>query len=233
MFRIFALCLGLLTAAPAAADFVLNNLRYTLYHELGHAVIDQLAVPVFGPEEDAADSFGLTLANRLHTEEEMRDIIRDMTTLARQESSEELFDPWGEYMPGPQRLSRAICLWFGLNPDARGDLARALGMPEANRSGCADYGRSIDAAWSGVFRQLAPKQDAEPARMSLRPARRGKMLRLLGDDIERVNDFLTLPRTVPVRQVDCGEDNAFYYQIDERIDFCAEMIDALRARKPG
>ena len=232
MLRFMTLCLGLLSAAPASADFVLNNLRFTLYHEVGHAVIDQLALPVYGPQENAADSFGLVLADRLHDEPEMQALIRDMTSLARQEAGEELFDPWGEYMPGPQRLSRAICLWFGLNPDIRGPGARALGMPEARRRECAAYGRSIQAAWSGVLRDLAPKSETAEVSSGLRPARRGKMLRLLKRDIERVNGVLALPRSVPVRQVDCGEDNAFYFQVDERIEFCAEMIDALRARKP-
>lgn len=233
MLRSLITCVGLLAAAPASADFVLNNLRFTLYHEVGHAVIDQLALPIFGPQENAADSFGLVLANRLHDEAEMQDIIVDMTTLARQEAEEELFDPWGEYMPGPQRLARAICLWFGLNPEERSDLARALGMPDANRRACATYGRAMEAAWAGVFRDLEPKPGVVTDRTSLRPARRGKMLRLLDQDIKRLNALIALPRTVPLRQVECGEDNAFYFQIDERIDFCAEMFDALRARKPG
>src|SRR5688500_14135049 len=55
-------------AAPAAARqmtaeerqeadlFVLGNTVFILYHELGHALIDLLNLPVLGREEDAADN---------------------------------------------------------------------------------------------------------------------------------------------------------------------------------
>ena len=36
--------------------FVLGNTVFILYHELGHALIDQLGLPVLGREEDAADN---------------------------------------------------------------------------------------------------------------------------------------------------------------------------------
>ncbi|HYI71139.1 MAG TPA: DUF4344 domain-containing metallopeptidase, partial [Skermanella sp.] len=36
--------------------FVLGNTVFILYHELGHALIDQLGLPVLGHEEDAADN---------------------------------------------------------------------------------------------------------------------------------------------------------------------------------
>ncbi|SDZ42516.1 Putative metallopeptidase [Jannaschia faecimaris] len=233
MIRLLALCFVVVLLAPAArADFVISNLRFTLYHELGHAVIDQLALPVFGPQENAADSFGLVLADRMHSESELARIITDMTALARLEAEEELFDPWDEYMPGAQRLARAICLYYGLNAEARLETARGLGMPTGSKRGCAEDARATKAAWISVLRRLTPSEGAAPVQ-SLRAAQRGKALRLLAKDIARINATLVLPRAIPVVQVDCGEDNAFYFDIDERIEFCSEMIDALRARSPG
>jgi hypothetical protein len=35
--------------------FILGNTVFTLHHELGHALIDQLDLPVLGREEDAVD----------------------------------------------------------------------------------------------------------------------------------------------------------------------------------
>ena len=75
---------------------------------------------------------------------------------------------------------------------------------------------------------LAPPSGAIPP-ISLIPARRGKILRLLAKDIDRINAVLVLPRPIQVIQVDCGEDNAFYFDIDERIELCSEMFDALHA----
>ena len=216
----------LVLAVPARADFVLSNLRMTLYHELGHAVIDQMNVPMFGPEENAADSFALVLANRLHSEAEMAVLIRDMTTLGRIEAGQELFDPWDEYMPGAQRMSRAICLYHGMNPTARAPLARALGMPSFMADECAEQSAVIQRAWGRILDAAAPPPGSQS--QSLRPAVKGKALRLLAKDIDRVNAHVRLPRPIPVEWEDCGEDNAYYYHWDERIVFCSEMVDALR-----
>ena len=128
------LCLGLVLASAARADYVASNLRFTLYHELGHAVIDQLALPVFGTQENAADSFAMVLADRLLSDAQMTVLIFDVTALARHETPTEQFDPWDEYMPGAQRLARAICLWFGLSPADRLETARALECPPDPRA---------------------------------------------------------------------------------------------------
>ena len=221
--------LALASPWPVRADFVHNNLRHILYHEIGHAVIDQMAVPLFGPEETAADGFALLLADRLHDEAEMRDIARDLVRLARTEAQGELFDPWRDYMPGAQRLAWAICVYFGLAPERRGDHARALGMPPARAGACTEAGRRVRAAWDPVFARMRPMPGTRP---SFRAARRGKALRILAPDIAAVNRTIGLPRPVPVGVEICGEDNAFYYHSDERIAFCEELFPAIDAARP-
>lgn len=232
MRTLLLICATLLPATTARAEFVMSNLRFTLYHELGHAVIDQLALPVFGPQENAADSFAMILADRLLSEDRMRELIGDITALARLEAETELFDPWDEYMPGAQRLARAICLYYGLAPDIRSQTARGLGMPPGAKRDCAADADATRAAWASVFAKIAPVPGAAPAR-SLRATGRGKALRLLAKDLDRINATLVLPRAVPILQTDCGEDNAFYFDVDERIEICREMIEALRAKAPG
>lgn len=214
----------LLLAAPARAEFVLSNLRMTLYHELGHAVIDQHDIALFGPEETAADTFALVLADRLHSETEMRRLMIDATRLSRIDAQSGFFDVWDEYMPRAQRLAYAICIYYGLNPDLRGQTARVLGMAPEQSDRCEDRGAAVRAAWTPILDRIAP---TGPTR-SLRPAATGKALRILGKDIDRLNRHITLPRAVPVEYEACGEDNAFYFHWDERIVFCSEMVEALR-----
>ncbi len=223
----FVICL-LLFASPARADFVQSNLRFTLFHEVGHAVIDQRQVRLFGPEETAADGFGIYLGHLLLSEGDMAEMISDMTWLARDEADEILFDPWAEYMPGSQRLAWAVCLYYGLAPDDRGPLARALGMPSDSKRACTEAGAMLDAAWRPILAELAP--ETPNAAPTFRADRSSKALRLLAKDIDAVNQAIQLPRPVPVVAERCGEDNAYYYHIDERIAFCDEMTDALLLR---
>lgn len=227
MLRLLIPLMAALAAPAAEAGYVLNNLRMTLYHEMGHAVIDQLAIPLMGSGETAADGFALMLADRLHSEAEMAEIIVDTTDLGRAEAAVELFDPWADYQPGAQRVARAICLWFGLAPDRRGNLARALGLPPASARPCAEIGRDLRRAWEPVLDRLKPAPDAEA---TLRVGATGKALRLLEKDIDRLNRAIALPRPTPLTVESCGEDNAFYYHYDDRMVICAEMVDALMRR---
>src|SRR3546814_15326340 len=67
------LALGAATAADAKgrkdrdalpddlAVFVLGNTIFTLFHELGHALVDKLEIPVLGREEDAVDALAVLL----------------------------------------------------------------------------------------------------------------------------------------------------------------------------
>ncbi|WGH80080.1 DUF4344 domain-containing metallopeptidase [Jannaschia ovalis] len=197
----------------------------TLYHELGHAVIDQLELPVYGVEETAADVFALVLAERLHPEDELTEIMGDMIALMRVEAATELFDHWAQYMPAGQRLARAICLFYGAAPGLRGDQARAWGMPPAKAERCRSDGRDMRAAWGPVLDGLRPPSGrlADSLRFDAGEKRLGR----LRSDMKRVNRALDLPRPVPVVVEPCGEPNAFYFGDSERIVFCTEYLDEL------
>ena len=227
MTRALPFLLALLTLAaalPARADFALSNLRFTLYHETAHAVIDQHDVALSGPEEIAADGFAVYLAHRLHDEGELRTMMADVTRQGRIDAARELFDPWAQYMVGPQRLAWAVCVWFGLAPEVRKPAAVALGMPPGNATRCEESGERVAALWEPLFVEMR----ALPPEPSFLPGRHGKSLRLLAPDLVSLNREVRLPRPVPVTVEECGEENAFYYHVDERIVLCADMLRGLR-----
>ncbi|PID35055.1 MAG: hypothetical protein CR964_01775 [Rhodobacterales bacterium] len=67
-------------------QFIQSNVIETLYHELGHALIDILDLPVYGNEELAADVFSVVLMNRLHDEEEVAQLARDVANAYSEEA---------------------------------------------------------------------------------------------------------------------------------------------------
>src|SRR5216683_8004748 len=46
-------------------EFVIGNILFAMLHELGHAAVDEMGLPVLGKEEDAADSFAAVRLIRL------------------------------------------------------------------------------------------------------------------------------------------------------------------------
>jgi hypothetical protein len=46
----------------ALIEFILGNMLFVVVHEIGHAVIGEMEMPVLGREEDAADAFAIYAA---------------------------------------------------------------------------------------------------------------------------------------------------------------------------
>jgi hypothetical protein len=47
-------------------EFVIGNTLFVMAHELGHALMYEMSMPVLGREEDAADSFAVVTALNMH-----------------------------------------------------------------------------------------------------------------------------------------------------------------------
>src|SRR5262245_5446003 len=45
--------------------FVVGNILFVMSHELGHALISEMGLPVLGKEEDAADAFATLVALKI------------------------------------------------------------------------------------------------------------------------------------------------------------------------
>jgi len=57
--------------------YVSSNIVSIFYHELGHAIIDKMSVPIFGQEEDAADVLSILMIDQVYDEEPAQDIAYD------------------------------------------------------------------------------------------------------------------------------------------------------------
>ena len=55
--------------------FVLGNMFYAVFHEMGHAVISEMQLPVLGREEDAADAFAILSGTKMMTNVSERALI--------------------------------------------------------------------------------------------------------------------------------------------------------------
>ena len=88
--------------------FVTSNLISVVYHELGHAVIDTMQVPIFGQEEDAADVFSILLIDEIFEPESANIIAYDAAFGFQQRLQENTPAFWDA------RARRTAVLQFGL-----------------------------------------------------------------------------------------------------------------------
>ena len=209
--------------------FVEANVLSIFYHELGHAVIDLMEVPIFGQEEDAADMMSVLLMDWLFDEEIAQDIAYDSAFghINDPEQTQEVAY-WDLHGPDEQRYYNHVCIFYGANTDEREELAFELGLPEERAETCPDeYDQAADA-WGAIFSEMDNQTTGEPMIFEAGSGHDAAVSnRVLAAEVANMNGDLKLPQSVTVRVIDCDEANAFYDPQDISITFCNEFVPHL------
>lgn len=136
-------------------DTITNDIfLHTLYHEIGHALVDILDLPITGKEEDAVDELSTLML--LEAYEDGYKIAMsageffDIESLQTEEITEdELF---GEHSLDEQRFFNILCLVYGENPEDRMDLFEGLNVSADRAEMCIDDFEKRDEAWSRLLK---------------------------------------------------------------------------------
>lgn len=229
---ILAGVLAVVAATSAAAqsredDFVAANVLAILYHELGHALIDILNLPVFGQEEDAADVLSVLLIHDLYEEEAAAGIIYDAAFGFLGEAEGNAPAPWDVHGPDLQRYYTMVCLFYGANPDAREALAIELDLPEERAETCVEEFELAYDSWGPVLDGITAEEPG--VSMVLQSADDTLIGQLMVDEVRALNEDFDLPETLTLRAEVCGEANGFYDPGTREIIICSELDSYLRS----
>lgn len=216
-------------------DFVSANLIAIYYHELGHALIDVMKLPIFGQEEDAADVLSAVMIQHLFEEKDAQAIARATAvgflgaqSISELERSEVAY--WDVHGPDLQRYYNFACLMYGANPDLRETLANELQLPKPRRRTCADEFEQADGAWGPVIDGLEDQGGGSSIRF-LADHRVSSIGRFAADVLSReviaMNRDLSLPKRLLVRVERCDTINAFYDPKRREIIMCTEFAEYL------
>jgi len=249
MFKTLACLAFLLSSIPAQGQsfsfektpestqhFVEANLLGIFYHELGHALIDILGLPVFGQEEDAADVASILMIHMFYDEDGARALAYDTAFGFLGEAALAQEVPWWDtHGPDLQRYYNLVCLFYGANPDERDDLAQELGLPEERAETCEDeYALAADS-WDLAFAQMeegAPGSSFGPMRVMGDSDAARFTAEVLEAEIAALNKDFALPHPLRITVEACGEANAFYDLGSREIIMCSEFADHLTGLAP-
>ena len=136
--------------AEAAAA---SDLAFTTLHEVGHALVDVLELPITGREEAAVDEFaGVALATWLEDPVAVLDASDLFDVLAEQPTES---DYYGEHGLDQQRAFDLRCLVYGLDPDGFGDVLDGLPVEDYRAGLCEEDAARAADSWTELLEPWA------------------------------------------------------------------------------
>lgn len=225
--------------------FVLANLEFTILHEMGHMLIDELDLPVLGMEEDAADRIAMismlvgreintkpefipwvfAVAGDWYTEWEMRDKLQQKIAY------------WDNHALEIQRFHNLVCLIYGSNPDMLSDLMDTMPLPFERAVNCDREFEQARHAVGWVLDNYEQKLTTPRTNISVnyeKPAtEHGEAFsewlqksQIAENIATRIQGMFALPRDIKIEFVNCaGDPNAYWLPVNASIFICYELLE--------
>jgi hypothetical protein len=218
-------------------EFTVGNTLFALVHELGHALISEMGLPVLGREEDAADAFavltmlriGIAFSHRVLSEASTGWFISDERD--RKEGITPAF--YDEHGLDKQRAYQIVCLMVGSDPDKFSDAANKVQMPEDRQGTCRGDYSNATWSWNTVLKPHLrapdqPKQTIDsvygPAEGRLAAiAQAFRTVRLLETLADAASDRYVWRRPITLEMQSCGAPKANWDLANQKITTCYEL----------
>jgi hypothetical protein len=136
--------------AAAAEQAVIDATLFVFQHELGHALVHLLELPITGKEEDAVDDLATLVLlheweggdeSALNAAEAFYALgeLQEAAVAENAENAPEILPYYGEHSLGKQRYYQVVCIVYGSDPEAHAHLVPDA-LPESRAVRCpAEY----------------------------------------------------------------------------------------------
>ncbi len=223
----------------SAVAFVFGNMLFVLLHELAHAAIADLEIPVLGREEDAADEFAILRmlwVGSAFTHRVLADATKGWFFSARRDRKEgEPLAFYDEHSLDQQRAYQIVCLMVGHDPNKMVDLANEMKLPNDRRESCKRDFAKASSSWAAVLKPRRrtpdqPKVEIETiygeGKGELAPFAQGfRTLQLLETVAGFTADDLAWPVPFTLEMQSCGFINARWNDETRKLTLCYELAE--------
>jgi Putative metallopeptidase len=218
-------------------EFASGNMLFVLLHELGHAVITQMGLPVLGRIEDAADTFAVLMLLRMGSDFSHRVLVDAaegwFLAARRDEKTGHGVAFYSEHALSEQRAYQIVCIMVGSDRDRFADLATETRLPEARQDTClGDYSNAA-FSWDLLLKPhlLGPDQPKTTFDVVYGPAEGGmaairamaRAVLLLETVAEHATHQLAWPRPLTLKMETCGFANARWDIRSREVVLCYEL----------
>ena len=218
--------------------FVTGNILFIIVHELGHATISELGLPVLGREEDAADDFATVAAlkmadkfsDRVLTESARGWFLSDK----RDRATGEKLDFYDEHGMDKQRAYHIVCLMVGSDAEKYKVVADQAKLPEERQQTCGGDFSNASWSWETVLKpHLRQPGDPKVAITATYEDPKGKFeifkraaesMQLLEAVADHASERFRYPKPFGINLRACGDVNSWWDLKERKIIICYEMM---------
>lgn len=131
---------------------VMGSTVFFLLHEMGHALVDVLELPITGREEDAVDDLAALIIIFAEEEDALLAAIESFDALsAAQEAGGGEMAFWDEHSLSIQRAYTLDCIIYGSDPEEFADLVHPERLPEERAMRCPSEYAQKEQAWDRLL----------------------------------------------------------------------------------
>jgi hypothetical protein len=228
------------TMSPQAkrqlVEFVVGNTLFVMAHEMGHALINQMDMPVLGREEDAADSFAIVTALKMGSGLSERVLIEAakgwVLASKRDKKKGNALAFYDEHGLDLQRAYNAVCFMVGADPEKYKTLAADTKLPEKRQESCVWEYKATAWSWDEMLKKHLRAADQPKVAIKVehqddeKYAMQAQVLRhmgLLEAFAAHAADRYVWPKPFSIVARSCGEPNATWKNGTLTLTLCYEL----------
>jgi hypothetical protein len=219
-------------------EFVIGNTLFVMAHEMGHALINQMDMPVLGREEDAADSFAILTALKMGSGFSTGVLLEAakgwVLASKRDKKKGNALAFYDEHGLDLQRAYNVVCFMVGADPEKYKTLAADTKLPEERQKSCAwDY-KATAWSWDEMLKKHLRSADQPKVAIKVeyqedeKYALQVRILRhmgLLEAFAAHAADRYAWPKPFSIVARSCGVPNATWKNGTMTLTLCYELAN--------
>jgi hypothetical protein len=219
------------------AEFVSGNMLFVLLHEMAHAAITQMGLPVLGKVEDAADAYATLRLLRVGSDFSRRVLANAakgwFLADRRDQKTGDTVEYYDEHGLNQQRAYQIVCLMVGSDGDKFKNLAKETKLPEERQDTCAGNYSNVAYSWDLLLKPHRRSPDRPKTKIDVvyGPAegraavaqRVNSSIRLLETVAEHAADDFAWPASFTLEMQTCGFPNARWDFPSRKLIICYEL----------
>jgi hypothetical protein len=218
-------------------EFVVGNMFFVFLHEMSHALVHEMEIPVLGQQEAAADAFasitmlkvGSTLSHRVLVEASKGWFL----TNKRDQKEGTQPDAYDSHGLDEQRAYQIVCLMVGSDREQFKDLADETNLPEERQETCQRDYKFISWSWEKSLEahRRAPQQAKQQIEVTYWPGgdalalyeQAFRAIRILETVASHAAETYFWPNPFALEMAACGQPAAQWQSAKRKLLLCYDL----------